>query len=254
MSSNVQSERSVSVWMPTPTIAAKPLVQSGPADVVIVGAGMAGLSVAYEAQRQGRKVTVIDRGPIASGMTARTTAHLASALDDRYFEFIGLRGEDDAHLLYMSLKASIDRIEQIVQTEGIDCDFARCDGYLFLAGGDDPKILEKEIEACHKIGFADVSWADRAPIAPFNTGRCLRFPNQARFHPLKYLEGLVKALATGGAVFHAYSAVDSIAQDDTGHHRHHARRGENRRAGRGLRYERANRRASDAAGQDGALP
>lgn len=78
MSSNVQSQRSVSLWMPTPDIAATPVVASGPADLVIVGAGMAGLSVAYEAQRQGRKVTIIDRGPIASGMTARTTAHLAS--------------------------------------------------------------------------------------------------------------------------------------------------------------------------------
>jgi glycine/D-amino acid oxidase-like deaminating enzyme/nitrite reductase/ring-hydroxylating ferredoxin subunit len=216
MSSNVQSERSISAWMPTPSIAAKPLVESGSADLVVVGAGMAGLSVAYEAQKRGRKVTIIDRGPIASGMTARTTAHLASALDDRYYEFIALRGQADACVLYESLKTSIDRIEQIVKTEAIACDFSRCDGYLFLAEGDDPKILEKEIEACHKIGFSQVAWADRAPISPFDTGRCLRFPDQARFHPLKYLEGLAKALSAGGAEFHAYSAVDSIIQDKEG--------------------------------------
>jgi glycine/D-amino acid oxidase-like deaminating enzyme len=92
---------------------------------------MAGLSVAYEALLKGRHVTILDRGAIGSGMTARTTAHLASALDDRYYEFIGLRGEEEARLLYQSLAAAIDRIEQIADTESIDCDFQRCDGYLF---------------------------------------------------------------------------------------------------------------------------
>jgi hypothetical protein len=94
-----------------------------------------------------------DRGPIASGMTARTTAHLASALDDRYFDFMALRGQNDANLHNQNLATSIDHIEQIVQTEGTNCDFGHCDGYHFLAEGDDPKNLDKKIEACHTIGI-----------------------------------------------------------------------------------------------------
>src|SRR3954468_6950435 len=132
MSENVQAERSVSLWMPIPDIPGTPVEDERPADLVVVGGGMAGLSIAYEALLKGRQVTVIDRGPIASGMTARTTAHLASALDDRYYKFIDLRGEEDARQLYQSLVASIDRIEQIAQDEFIACDFQRCDGYLFL--------------------------------------------------------------------------------------------------------------------------
>jgi glycine/D-amino acid oxidase-like deaminating enzyme len=67
-------------------------------DLLVVGSGIAGLSSAYEAARLGAKVIVIDRGDITGGMTARTTAHLASALDDYYAKLIKVVGEDDARL------------------------------------------------------------------------------------------------------------------------------------------------------------
>lgn len=213
MPKNVQAERSTSIWMPVPEIPGTPVEDSGPCDLVVIGAGIAGLSVAYEALAKGRRVTVLDRGAIASGMTARTTAHLASALDDFYHEFIDRRGELEARLLHDSLVASIDRIEQIVQSESIDCDFTRCDGYLFLGEGDERETLEKEMEACHRIGFAGVSWAERAPMPSHDTGRCLRFPNQARFHPIKYLQGLARAILTRGGVLRPHTVVESVTQN-----------------------------------------
>jgi len=145
MPRNVEAEQSRSLWMPVPALPGGTIAGSGPLDLVVIGSGIAGLSVAYEALARGRRVTVLDRGAIASGMTARTTAHLASAFDDFYHEFIGRRSEAEAKLLHESLAASIDRIEQIVRTESIDCDFSRCDGYLFLGQGDPPELLEKEI-------------------------------------------------------------------------------------------------------------
>ncbi len=215
MPANVQSERSVSLWMPIPDIPGTPVEDSRPADLVVVGGGMAGLSVAYEALLKGRQVTVIDRGPIASGMTARTTARLASVLDDRYYEFIKLRGETEATLLYDSLKASIDRIEQVIEQEAISCDFARVPGYLFLGEGDELALLEKEYEACQKIGFKGVDWVDSAPFPTKDSGRCLRFSEQARFHPLKYLDGLARAIVTKGGAFKPFTAVDSITRSGT---------------------------------------
>lgn len=212
MPKNVEAERSVSVWMPVPPIPGHPVEDSRPCDLVVIGAGMAGLSVAYEALLKGRQVTVLDRGAIASGMTARTTAHLASALDDFYSEFISRRSEDETRLLHDSLVAAIDRIEEITRQESIECDFTRCDGYLFLGEGDEIDILEKEIKACHQIGFTGVDWADRAPMPSFDTGRCLRFPGQARFHPLKYLQGLARSVLTKGAVLRPHTIVESVTQ------------------------------------------
>ena len=64
----------------------EPLPESTSADVCIVGAGIAGLSVAYELTRMGQTVVVLDDGAIGRGMTGRTTAHIVNALDDRYYD------------------------------------------------------------------------------------------------------------------------------------------------------------------------
>src|SRR5437764_2624829 len=102
---NVANERTRSCWMDFRPPNAPVLEANAEADAVVVGSGIAGLSVAYELASRGRSVRVLDRGEIASGMTARTTAHLASALDDLYSELVSSRGENIAHMLYESLAA-----------------------------------------------------------------------------------------------------------------------------------------------------
>src|SRR5690242_17853337 len=111
---NVGDEHSRSLWMAeTPVVQAPRLTGDAEADAVVVGSGIAGLSTAYELARQGRSVIVIDRGGIGTGMTARTTAHLASEIDDYYHELIHARGEDDARRYHESQVAAINRIEAI---------------------------------------------------------------------------------------------------------------------------------------------
>jgi len=203
---NVADERTVSPWMDTlPDVSASPLAADVTCDVVVIGAGIAGLSIAYELAIHGRAVVVIDRGRIGSGMTARTTAHLASQLDDYYHALIDVRGEDDARLYHSSQVAAINRIEAICRDEAIGADFARLDGYLFAADEKGAKYLEKEFDACGTLGVP-VEWADRAPVPGIDTGRCLRFPAQARFHPTRYLSGLARAIAARGGRFHAETA------------------------------------------------
>ena len=82
-----------SIWMATQTLPTfNALAADAEADVCIIGAGIAGLSAAYQLARAGRSVIVIDDGPIVSGETERTTAHLANAIDDRFDRQRG-RGE-----------------------------------------------------------------------------------------------------------------------------------------------------------------
>jgi len=164
------------------------------ADVCVIGAGIAGLSTAHQLARQGRSVIVLEDGKIGSGETSRTTAHLSNAFDDRYALVERLHGPLGARYVAESHTEAIDEIERTVRDEGIECQFERLDGYLFVPPGDPPDILEREIEACHAVGLMDVSWVDRAPLRDFETGRCLRFPRQAQFHPLRYLNGLALAV------------------------------------------------------------
>jgi glycine/D-amino acid oxidase-like deaminating enzyme/nitrite reductase/ring-hydroxylating ferredoxin subunit len=213
---NVGDERSVSCWMDhTPVIDAPPLSQDIECDVVIIGSGIAGLSTAYELARFGRSVVVIDRGGIGNGMTARTTAHLATELDDFYSELINVRGEDEARIYHDSQVAAVNRIEAICRDEGIDADFTRIDGYLFAAEPEHRKWLEEEYDACKRVGVEEVEWVDRAPVPGTNTGRALRFRNQGRFHPTKYLRGLAEAiLARGGRIYADTAHVSDQETED----------------------------------------
>ncbi len=127
-------------------------------DLIVIGSGIAGLSSAYEAARFGAKVIVIDRGDITGGMTARTTAHLASEIDDRYFDLIKAVGETDARLYHESQVAAINRIETVCNDEGIDADFARLHGYLVGAEPSYQSELEQEYDACRTLGV-DVEWS-----------------------------------------------------------------------------------------------
>ena len=212
---NVGDEHSRSYWMQElPIVKAPALSQDAVCDVVVIGSGIAGLSTAYELARLGKSVIVIDRGEIGSGMTSRTTAHLANELDDFYSELIRVRGEKDARLYNDSQVAAINRVEAICRDEDIDCQFRRLDAFLVPTDEGPVSDLQEEFDACRKIGV-DVEWADRAPIDGFETGRCLRFPNQARFHPTRYLRGLAEAIQrNGGRLFANTAYVDHDEQDD----------------------------------------
>jgi glycine/D-amino acid oxidase-like deaminating enzyme/nitrite reductase/ring-hydroxylating ferredoxin subunit len=180
------------------------------ADVCIVGAGIAGLTTAYLLSREGKSVIVLDDGPIVSGETERTTAHLVTALDDRYFELERLHGQDGAKLAAESHRTAIEMIERIVRDEHIDCDFARVDGYLFNAPGEDADILDRELAAVHRAGLTNTAIVDRAPLGTFDTGRALKFPNQAQFHPLKYLAALAPAIVRNGGKIFANTHVTKV--------------------------------------------
>lgn len=213
---NVGDECSRSFWMrDSEPIPASPLIDDGEADVVVIGGGIAGLSIAYELSRHGRAVILIDRGEVGWGMTARTTAHLASELDDFYHELIKLHGVDQARLYHQSQVAAINRVETIIGEAGIDCDFARIDGYLTAASPGHQELLQREYDACREIG-ADVEWVERAPVPGADTGRALRFPQQARFHPLKYLHGLANAITSAGSRLCSDSAFVSGDELDEG--------------------------------------
>lgn len=211
---NVDVEASWSLWMDVPAPFCERMPNDVAADVLVIGAGIAGLSVAYELMTQGRDVVVVDRGKLGRGQTARTSAHLAFECDDYYDELIKMLGEDAARQYYQSQSAAVDRIEAIALAEGIDCDFARVDGYFVPAKPEDTKYLEDELAAVHRIGFDDVTMveAGQVPGQPAVPG--LRFPRQARFHPLKYLNGLIDALKAGGAHLYEDEAVEKLTEKD----------------------------------------
>ncbi len=179
-------------------------------DVCVIGGGISGLNTAYLLALDNIPVILLESGGIASGETGRTTAHIASALDDRFTHLEKLFGRDGARLAAESHTAAIRQIDQIVRTESIDCGFEYLDGYLFAAPGQSADILHTELEAARRAGLAECEIVERAPLASFDTGPALRFPDQAQFHPVAYVTALAEAFVRRGGKIYTQSHVTEV--------------------------------------------
>jgi len=211
---NVSGERTTSIWG-SADVSAEPLNADMQADVIVIGSGIAGMSVAYELAIAGQSVVVIDRGPIAGGMTARTTAHLSAYCDDGFRELIRMRGLETAKRWYESQSASISRIESITGMLRADCDFRRVDGYLFLSPETEHDILEAEFIACGQVGMPTLKQKG-VPFTGQEATPALRFPAQATFHPMKYLSALATAIRAAGGRFIANTPVVQVEENEAG--------------------------------------
>lgn len=213
---NALGERTRSLWMKVDVYPDAPKFSGKKScDTVIIGSGIAGLSIAYELASIGQKVIVIDRGSIAGGMTSRTTAHLAPICDDGLSTLINLRGEETARLFQESQEAAVARIEQNAAELGIDCNFRRLDAFLFPAMGVEPKEARdqrhQEFDAARKVGAA-AELVSGVPFKGFEKAPVLRYPNQATFHPLRYLRRLAAAIRDQGGRIFADSPVISVEE------------------------------------------
>ena len=197
----ITSGRNISYWTDTTIpVVQNPLKENLETDVVIIGGGLAGLSAAYCLTQSGKKIVLVEDGLICSGETGRTTAHLVTALDDRYYHFEKFFGVKKTKLIAESHRMSIDFVEQTIKKENIDCGFERVNGYLFRHPSDKKDSLQQELKAALKAGV-EIKEVDEAP-GMLQAEKALCFMNQAQFHPLKYLNGLCKAIEkNGGKIF-----------------------------------------------------
>ena len=208
-----------SIWertTPRERAATSPLTEPQHADVCVVGAGMAGMSIAYELSLRGHQVVVLDDGPIGGGETSRTTAHITTAFDDFYHEVERLHGYEAMRRLADAFRAGVRRIATIASSEGIDCDLRRVDGWWFAPDDEGVERLEAEADAAVRAGFLDVTLEPAWPVPHLTAKRYLRWPDQLQFHPLRYLDGLANAIvARGGTLFSgAHVTAVQDATDD----------------------------------------
>lgn len=195
----------------TPLKSYPPLKTDTNCDVCIIGAGISGLTTAYLLSKSGKKVLVLDDGPVAGGQTRRTTAHLTNVLDDRYHVLENYFGVEGSKLAAESHGAAIDFIESLVHKHRIACEFERIDGYLFTPPQSSLHELEKEFQAAKRAGLK-VKMVESAPIDTFDTGPAICFSHQAQFHPLKYMKKLCQLVEEEGGTIHCNTHVTAIEE------------------------------------------
>src|SRR5688572_8045588 len=166
------------------------------ADVVIIGAGITGLTAAALLKERGRTVIVLEKENIASGESGNTTAHLTEAIDARYHYVRRKYSEHDAKLVAEASRASIQKIEELIDRYSIECRFRRVPGYLYTEKRKYVAELKNEAVAAREAGL-DASFTDSVPL-PFSTRGATLFANQAQFHPGEYLHSLAAKITGDG--------------------------------------------------------
>src|SRR6185312_13220355 len=168
-------------------------------DVVIIGAGLTGITAAWSLKREGVKVALIDRQRCAEADTGLTTAHLTYVTDERLRRLVKNFGKDGAKAFWEAGAAAIDQIYEIMKCTGAEAEFKWVPGFLHgrLDGSDkqDRESLEEDAQLARELDFD----AEFLAAVPFVNRPGVRFAHQAKFHPYKYLKPMLRAIPGDGS-------------------------------------------------------
>ncbi len=159
-------------------------------DVIVVGAGLAGILIAYYLMESGKKVLVLEADRIASGQTERTTAKITSQHGLKYEKMIEEIGEDEARMYAQANESAIREYEKLIKEKDIECDFKKCPAYLYTTKDEVP--LMEEALAAASFGI-DAFFTEETEL-PFPITGAVCFKKQAQFSPLKFVEAIAKEL------------------------------------------------------------
>lgn len=157
-------------------------------DVLIIGGGIAGILCAWELRQRGIDCALVEAERILSGVTAGTTAKITSQHGMVYEKLLRRFGAEGAGAYYRANQAALKRYRELCAK--LDCDFHTEDSFLYCR--EDPEALDLELDALERIG-AEAEWCGNLPL-PFPVRGAIRFPNQASFHPLKFLGKISEGL------------------------------------------------------------
>ena len=157
-------------------------------DVLIIGGGMAGILCAYRLHCAGVPYVLAEAETICGGITKNTTAKLTSQHGLIYDKLISRFGIQRAKQYLAANQAALQTYRTLCRK--IDCGFEEKAAYVYAL--DDRRKLQREVNALEKLGVP-AEFTDELPL-PFPVAGAVKFPNQAQFHPLKFVSGLAKGL------------------------------------------------------------
>ncbi len=210
----VQSNRTTPYWSMSATFpqCAK-LAEDVEADVVVIGAGLTGLTSAYLLAKIGAKVVVLERDRCAMTDTGHTSAHLTMVTDTRLTELVKRFGRNQAQAVWDAGLAAIATIDEVVREHAIDAGFEWVDGYLHapLDGetGQEMECLKEDAALARDLGF-DGEYVEAVPLV---NRPGIRFADQARIQPRAYLAGVARAFMALGGRIYEHSGADEFCDE-----------------------------------------
>ncbi len=181
-------------------------------DVVIIGAGITGITTAYLLSKKGLSIALLEAGKILTGTTGHTTAKITAQHGLIYDELIAHFGEEQAKLYYEANNEGLQFIKNMVEEHAIDCDFKEEDAFIYTADDSYITALSKEADAYQKLGIQG-GFVPKVPL-PFSIKAAIVMNKQAQFNPVKYLAALVKLAVRQGVQFFEHTTAVSVGKEE----------------------------------------
>jgi glycine/D-amino acid oxidase-like deaminating enzyme len=183
-----------------------PQRRHGPADVIVVGAGVTGCSCALRLAEQGARVRLVDARTVAAGASGRNGGFALRGTSLPYDTLVRRVGSEPARSLMALTEHGLDRLEELAG------DAFRRVGSLRLAAEDaEADALRAEHAALAADGWA-VEWVDELP-EPLGTHYrgAIRHPLDGAIHPARWVRRLAARAAAAGAEIVEGERVDVAA-------------------------------------------
>lgn len=150
-------------------------------DILIIGAGITGISLTYQLRNEPLKICVVDANLVGHGLTANTTGKITYLQGIKYSKLT----KDKSKLYLESQQEAIKELQKIIKEENINCDFETTSSYLYAGTLSKIKELQKEKKTLNNFGIypKEIIGIDFYSIYVEDT---------AVFHPLKYVYALKK--------------------------------------------------------------
>ncbi len=178
-----------SIWADTSALPSFPaLDQDLHTDILIIGGGLAGILCAHRLHQEGADYALIEADRICRGVTRNTTAKITSQHGLIYDKLIREFGVPAALAYRKANEAALHQYRVLAET--LDCELETRDSYLF-SRFPSPQ-LQKEMAALKRLDIP--ARFSETPSLPFPTAGAICFPNQAQFHPLKFVSQIVPEL------------------------------------------------------------
>ena len=127
------SPESLSLWLDPPAALAGPLHGYVEADVLVIGAGIAGTAAARHLAQAGASVVWLEDSRVGMRATGRNAGFILQGTAERYDRAVGLMGRERARRIHAWSLENHDRIAAVIAQDAISCGYRR-GGSLQLAG------------------------------------------------------------------------------------------------------------------------
>jgi glycine/D-amino acid oxidase-like deaminating enzyme/nitrite reductase/ring-hydroxylating ferredoxin subunit len=195
-----------SVWRATaPATGYAPPQADVATDVLVIGGGITGVTLALLLARQGRQVVLLEAATIGSGSTGNSTGNLYETVSEGLCTIERRWGGEVARQMVERRRGAIAFIE--AQSAGAETHFRRCPQFLY--GRDDAARAQvmREHEALARAGVrVRIAQGIPAPLPP-PVGEVVVLEDQAQVHPQAYVAHLAQLAAEAGARLHEHSPV-----------------------------------------------